>query len=73
MNGADLNTVRELLGHKSLKMTLRYAHLSEAHKDGAIKLIDRAFGTSKTHRRAPQVTHLVTHPASPKGTNRVSY
>ena len=72
MNGADLNTVRELLGHKSLKMTLRYAHLSEAHKNGAIKLIDRAFGTPKTHHRSRQVTHLVTQPASPKGTNRVS-
>jgi len=73
MSGADLNTVRELLGHKSLKMTLRYAHLSEAHKDGVIKLIDRAFGTPKTHRRSRQVTHLVTHPAPPKGTNLVSY
>jgi len=44
MEGADLNTVRELLGHKSIKMTLRYAHLSPNHKKQAINLIDRAFG-----------------------------
>ncbi len=42
MNGADLNTVRELLGHKSIKMTLRYAHLSPGHKQKAIELIDQA-------------------------------
>ncbi|WP_460181689.1 tyrosine-type recombinase/integrase [Thermodesulfovibrio sp. TK110] len=29
MNGLDLKTVQELPGHKSLTMTLRYAHLSQ--------------------------------------------
>ncbi len=47
MNGADLNTVRELLGHKSIKMTLRYAHLSPSHKERAIRLIDEALDSKQ--------------------------
>jgi len=40
MNGVDLNTARELLRHKSLKMTLRYAHLSPGFKQTAIERLD---------------------------------
>jgi integrase len=42
MAGADLTTVSRLLGHKSLKMTLRYAHLAPAHLKNAVNILDTA-------------------------------
>jgi len=40
MQGADLNTFRELLGHADMKMTLRYAHLASESKLRAVELLD---------------------------------
>ena len=39
MAGIDLNTVRELLGHGDIKMTLRYAHLAPEHKAAAVEIL----------------------------------
>lgn len=41
MAGIDLNTVRDLLGHADVKMTLRYAHLAPEHKAAAVEAIVR--------------------------------
>ena len=39
MAGVPLNTVRDLLGHADIKMTLRYAHLAPDSKAAAVELI----------------------------------
>ena len=45
MNGASLAEIAEVLGHKTLQMVKRYAHLSEAHTAGVVARMNaRIFG-----------------------------
>ncbi len=44
MGGVDLLTIKELLGHKKIDMTLRYAHLSGEHKVKAVQTLDEIVG-----------------------------
>jgi integrase len=39
MKGIDLNTVRELMGHADMKMTMRYAHLAPSSKLRAVEVL----------------------------------
>ena len=48
MAGIDITTVKELLGHKTLTMTLRYAHLAPAHKVKAVDILDQTLTLSPT-------------------------
>jgi integrase len=52
MNGINLKTVQHLLGHKDIRMTLRYAHLSKEHLQAAVGTLDRNFevGTKREQR-----------------------
>jgi site-specific recombinase XerD len=42
MAGVDLRTVQELAGHKTISITVRYAHLAPEHNQAAIEKLDRA-------------------------------
>jgi hypothetical protein len=42
MNGASLMEIADILGHKTLAMVKRYAHLSEAHARNVVERMNRA-------------------------------
>jgi site-specific recombinase XerD len=42
MNGVDLPTVKEILGHSEINMTMRYSHLAPAHKAKAVQQLGDA-------------------------------
>ena len=53
MRGVSLKAVQELLGHATIEMTMRYAHLSPTVKRDAVRLLDRDYrgvttGVTKT-------------------------
>ena len=48
MVGVDLTTVRDLLGHSNITMTLRYAHLAPGHTIKAMEILDNAIGQKLT-------------------------
>jgi site-specific recombinase XerD len=67
MAGVDLRTVAELMGHSSIQMTMRYAHLAPQHNRAAVdRLVPVAESRSATKPRARAangkelVTKLVT-------------
>ncbi len=39
MGGVDIVTVKELMGHKSIEMTMRYSHPTPDHKRAAVELL----------------------------------
>ena len=43
MNGVDLKTVQQIMGHKDIRMTMRYAHLSPEYVQKAVETLDNTW------------------------------
>jgi len=66
MAGVDIRTVAELMGHKTIQMTMRYAHLAQQHKQDAVERLVSAkaaqgdAGTGETHQESSTGTRTDT-------------
>jgi site-specific recombinase XerD len=64
MAGVDLRTVQELLGHKSIAMTVRYSHLSPTHTLAAVERLVGAVPEAATGTRTSTSTNGQSQAAS---------
>jgi len=72
MAGVDITTVKELLGHKTLTMTLRYAHLAPAHKVDAVRKFDKYLNTQDPPKEGePEADYYVFTTVREKATTGV--
>ena len=64
MAGVSLKTVQELMGHKTIQMTARYAHLSPSHLQNAVELIsgENSHQTATGKHKKPTATRTATSP-----------
>jgi integrase len=58
MAGVDLRTVQELMGHKTIAMTIRYSHLAPSHQKEAIERL--VLVSSQRHSSTPSDTRSDT-------------
>ena len=50
MAGVGVRTVQELMGHKSIMTTIRYAHLAPGYQ---VKAVERLVGSTSTAAESP--------------------
>lgn len=62
MAGVDLRTVADLMGHKNIQMTMRYAHLAPAHKLAAVERLTLFNSSKKGNSQGPESAKLVAVP-----------
>lgn len=66
MAGIPLNTVRELAGHKSIRMTERYSHLAPEHLADAVEVLVNPGVRMKVPPELPPAKNRARKPVKPK-------
>jgi integrase len=61
INGTPLYTIKELMGHKTLTMTERYAHLIPDHKNQAVRDMAEIFRNAQTNKKTISLKEEVKH------------
>ena len=64
MRGASLKAVQELLGHADLKMTMRYAHLSQEHLRDSVNLLNDMPSGKQMVNITPKATGALNLPSA---------
>jgi hypothetical protein len=62
MAGVDLLTVKELMGRKTIEMTMRYAHLAPGHRTDAVRRLDSASGDTNSDTNSDTGTESAAVP-----------
>jgi site-specific recombinase XerD len=70
MAGVSLKAVQELMGHKTIQMTARYAHLSPGHLQSAVELISGAKGAKPGEQPPEKPTATRTATGTKKATRK---
>jgi hypothetical protein len=74
MNGVDLVTVKEILGHSDITMTVRYSHPSDDRKMAAVECISGRGVVESSHPASSGDGHnLVTIPEVAEEGRRISH
>jgi integrase len=64
MKGGSLKELQEILGHKNITMTMRYAHLSQEHKKKAVNLLNGLTASAKGNCHKSVTSSNVTETAT---------